>query len=68
MKKLSQKSDKDSLCYRVRAAMKLSQRDFAQVLGVHVRTISKWEGHERTPNSAAQMLLKMLAKKHNVSV
>ena len=48
---------------RVRKASGLSQREFAGVLGVSIRTLQDWEQGRRTPSGAAAALLR-IAEKH----
>ena len=48
---------------RVRKASGLSQVEFAEVLGVSVRTLQDWEQGRRKPSGAAAALLK-IAEKH----
>ncbi|MBU6438479.1 MAG: helix-turn-helix domain-containing protein [Betaproteobacteria bacterium] len=48
---------------RARLASGLSQAQFAQLLGISVRTLQKWEQGEREPSGAAQSLIK-IAHKH----
>jgi putative transcriptional regulator len=45
----------------VRSAMGLSQTKFAQLIGVSVRTLHKWEQHTSSPSGAAKTLLKVAA-------
>ena len=42
-----------------RAGVGLSQADFAQLLGVSVRTLQDWEAGRRAPSGAAQTLLRI---------
>ena len=44
-----------------RAGVGLSQADFAQMLGVSVRTLQDWEAGRRAPSGAAQTLLRIAA-------
>lgn len=44
----------------------LSQSQFAQVLGVSMRTLQEWEQGRRTPSGAAQSLLAIAAKRPEV--
>lgn len=37
----------------------LSQRDFAEILGVSVRTLQAWEQGKRNPSKGASVLLKI---------
>jgi len=46
---------------KIRSALKLSQSAFADVLGISVRTLHKWEQHVSTPSGAAKTLLKVAA-------
>ena len=48
---------------RVRKASGLSQMEFAEVLGVSVRTLQDWEQGRRKPSGAAATLLR-IAEKH----
>lgn len=48
---------------RVRAASELSQAQFAQLMGVSVRTLQEWEQGRRQPSGAAQTLL-AVAQRH----
>ncbi len=45
----------------IRTAMGLSQTKFAQLIGVSVRTLHKWEQHTSSPSGAARTLLKIAA-------
>lgn len=45
----------------IRSAMGLSQTKFAQLIGVSVRTLHKWEQHTSVPSGAAMTLLKVAA-------
>lgn len=45
----------------IRSAMGLSQAKFAQLIGVSVRTLHKWEQHTSNPSGAAKTLLKIAA-------
>lgn len=40
----------------------LSQAEFAQLMGVSVRTLQDWEQGRREPSGAAKMLLKIAAQ------
>ena len=40
----------------------LSQKQFAQLLGVSVRTLQEWEQGRRAPSGAARTLLRIAAK------
>jgi putative transcriptional regulator len=45
----------------IRNAMGVSQTRFAQLIGVSVRTLHKWEQHTSSPSGAAKTLLKIAA-------
>ena len=45
-----------------RASVGLSQREFAQLLGVSPRTLQDWEQGRREPTGAARTLLKVAVK------
>ena len=47
---------------RVRQTTGLSQREFAQMLGVSLRTLQDWEQGRRKPSGAAATLLKIAEK------
>ncbi len=44
---------------RAREKSGLSQAEFAQLLGVSIRTIQDWEQGRREPNAAAKTLIKV---------
>ena len=44
---------------RIRAKLKLSQSQFAELLGVSVRTLQDWEQDRHPPGAAASALLKL---------
>lgn len=48
---------------RAREKSRLSQSQFATLLGVSVRTLQEWEQGRREPSAAAQTLIKV-AEKH----
>jgi putative transcriptional regulator len=47
---------------QIRDRMGLSQKDFAHVLGVSVKTLQNWEQGRRNPNGAAAKLLRVAEK------
>lgn len=51
---------------QARQAVGLSQRDFATLLGVSVKTLQAWEQGTRTPSKGAKTLLKIANKHPNV--
>ena len=46
----------------IRNRFKLSQHEFAALLGVSVRTLQNWEQGRRAPEGAARILLQVAAK------
>jgi putative transcriptional regulator len=46
----------------IREKTGLSQKQFAQLLGVSVRTLQEWEQGRRAPSGAARTLLQIAAK------
>ena len=44
-----------------RLSVGMSQTEFAQLLGVSVRTLQEWEQGRREPSGAARMLLRIAA-------
>jgi putative transcriptional regulator len=46
----------------IREKTGLSQRQFAQLLGVSARTLQDWEQGRRAPSGAARTLLRIAAK------
>ena len=47
----------------VRTRMRLTQQEFALLLGISVRTLQNWEQGRRTPHGPARVLLQV-AEKH----
>jgi putative transcriptional regulator len=47
---------------RIRANYKLSQGEFAALLGISVATLRNWEQGRRTPEGPARILLQVAAK------
>lgn len=50
----------------VRKGTGLSQSEFAELLGVSVRTLQEWEQGRRAPSGAARTLLRIVAKNPRV--
>lgn len=46
----------------IREATKLTQGDFARLIGVPVKTLQNWEQHRTRPTGPARALLRALAK------
>ena len=47
---------------RIRASYRLSQGQFAALLGISVGTLRNWEQGRRTPEGPARMLLQIAAR------
>lgn len=47
---------------KIRASYKLSQAEFAALLGISVKTLQNWEQGRRIPEGAARVLLQVAAK------
>jgi len=47
---------------KIRANYKLSQAEFAALLGISVKTLQNWEQGRRVPEGAARVLLQVAAK------
>ena len=47
---------------KIRATVGLSQTEFAERLGVSVRTLQDWEQGRRSPSGAARTLLTVVSK------
>jgi len=45
----------------IREAAKVSQSEFAQLIGINLRTLQNWEQHRSRPTGAARALLKIVA-------
>ncbi len=45
----------------IREAAKISQAQFARLIGVNVRTLQNWEQHRTRPTGPARALLKIVA-------
>jgi putative transcriptional regulator len=50
----------------IRDQMGLSQKDFAYVLGVSVKTLQNWEQGRRDPNGAAMKLLRIAEQRPKI--
>lgn len=53
-------SSNNPLCKQARKATGLSQRDFAELVGVHYTTIAHWESGAKKPSSIACSLLRLI--------
>lgn len=51
---------------KIRSNYKLSQNEFAALMGISVKTLRNWEQGRRTPEGAARVLLQVAAKYPNV--
>ena len=51
----------------IRAQYKLSQQEFAALLGISVKTLRNWEQGRRSPEGLAQVLLLVAAKHPDAS-
>lgn len=47
---------------KIRANYKLSQNEFAALMGISVKTLRNWEQGRRAPEGAARVLLQIVAK------
>jgi putative transcriptional regulator len=47
---------------KIRADMNLSQRLFADILGVSLKTVEAWEAGKNVPQGPAQRMLELFAK------
>ena len=47
---------------RIRADYRMTQNDFAGLLGISVKTLRNWEQGRRKPQGAARVLLQVAAK------
>ena len=47
---------------QIRERYNLSQREFAALLGISIKTLQNWEQGRRTPDGAARILLQVAAK------
>lgn len=65
---------KDTLNYKnfdvknIRLNLKMTQKQFAEIFGVSVKTIEAWENGRNRPNGAAMRLLEICEKNPNVFV
>ncbi|MSU63604.1 MAG: helix-turn-helix domain-containing protein [Pedosphaera sp.] len=57
----AQKADWDKSIAATRQKLGLSQTQFAELLGISVRTLHHWEQGTRTPSGAARVLLRVAA-------
>jgi putative transcriptional regulator len=47
---------------KIRSTYKLSQPEFAALMGISVKTLQNWEQGRRVPEGAARVLLQVVAK------
>ena len=47
---------------KIRTSYKLSQNEFAALMGISVKTLRNWEQGRRAPEGAARVLLQVAAK------
>ena len=47
---------------KIRSSYKLSQNEFAALMGISVSTLRNWEQGRRTPEGSARVLLQVAAK------
>jgi len=47
---------------KIRSSYKLSQNEFAALMGISVKTLRNWEQGRRVPEGAARVLLQVAAK------
>lgn len=57
----------DSPVAKARVASRLSQAQFAKLMGVSVRTLQDWEQGRRSPSGAAKSLLRIVSKRPDVA-
>jgi putative transcriptional regulator len=50
---------------QIREAIKISQNQFAQLIGVSLRTMQNWEQNRTVPTGPARALLKIVASNPN---
>lgn len=55
-----------SAAAEARAKVGMSQSEFAQLLGVSIRTLQDWEQGRREPSGAAKMLLRIAVRSPEV--
>jgi len=60
--------DYKTLIPELRAAMNVSQEDFAKVLNVAVVSISRWENGHSKPTKLVQVKLEKLLKRYDIKV
>ena len=52
----------------IREAAKISQTQFAKLIGVNVRTLQNWEQHRTRPAGPARALLKIVASNPKAAI
>jgi putative transcriptional regulator len=68
-RKASRRFEVGSSCIRgIRERTSLSQSEFAQLIGVSVKTLQNWEQDRRRPTGPAAALLRIIAREPRLAV
>ena len=51
---------------RIRASLNMTQKAFAEVLGVSCRTVEAWESGKSTPTPTAKKLMYLISEDHSL--